>query len=261
MNTMNQSKKWINTIGWVCESAYWLVILGILVLLSFSSCDKETEPPVLPTPNDSIADVEGRYYPIIKIGNDWWMTENLATTKYRNGDAIELIQNSSENWENGLPAYCKFEDSQLAPGLLYNWQAVNDSRNIAPEGWHVATEDEWKALERHLGMNTEDLEKISWRESGACGDKLKIKGPTGWLQYEGVWGTNESGFSALAGACRLWNGQWANPGLNSVGFWWTATERDSATAYFRNLDHKKSGVFRFYVDKRYGMSVRCVKDK
>jgi hypothetical protein len=26
------------------------------------------------------------------------------------------------------------------------------------------------------------------------------------------------------------------------------------------LDYKKAGVFRFYVDKNYGMSVRCVKD-
>ena len=271
MKTIKLSRKTVNLIGWMCESAFWLVLLGITVLLAFSSCDKETDPEVI-IPTDSIVDVAGNVYTVVKIGDDWWMAENLATTKFRDGSAIEQAQNNAEGWALGNAAYCRYEDNALAPGLLYNWSAVNHNAQLAPAGWHIATEAEWQALERHLGMNAEDVEKISWRESGACGDKLKVKGPNGWLGFEGVWGTNESGFSALAGGCRLvlrdytlsdsaWVGKWSTPGLNYAGYWWTATEKDTYTAYFRNLDHKKSGTFRFYVDKRYGMSVRCVKDK
>jgi uncharacterized protein (TIGR02145 family) len=247
-------------IGNMANSLYWLGVLFVITVAS-TSCDKDTEPdtPIIET--DSITDVSGNVYTIVKIGDDWWMAENLATTQYRDGSPVELLQNNASNWENGLPAYCRYEDNTLAPGMLYNWAAVNNSAGLAPAGWHIATEEEWQTLERHLGMAADEIEKVNWRESGACGDKLKTKGPTGWLNFEGVWGTNESGFSALAGSCRLWNGSWANPGLSSNGYWWTSTEKDSTAAYFRNLDYKKSGVFRFYVDKRYGMSVRCVKDK
>jgi uncharacterized protein (TIGR02145 family) len=234
--------------------------LFIIVFSSLNSCTKDPIPE-RPVETDSIADIDGNMYTVVKIGDDWWMAENLATTTYRNGVAIERFQNNAQNWESGSPAYCIYEESQLAPGLLYNWAAVNSINELAPAGWHVATDAEWQEMESHLGMSTDELEKFNWRESGSCGNKLKVKGPDGWLSFEGIWGTNESGFSALAGACRLWNGQWGNPGLSSSGFWWTETKKDSSSAYFRNLDYKKSGVFRFYTDKRYGMSVRCVKDK
>ena len=77
--------------------------------------------------------------------------------------------------------------------MLYNWYAVTNSNNIAPEGWHVPTDNEWKEMEQSLGMSSADANRVSWRGYDE-GEKLKIAAPVGWSKYSDIWGTNESGF-------------------------------------------------------------------
>ena len=168
------------------------------------------------------------------------------------------------SWANTKKgSYCKYfnDDNNAAIyGLLYNWYAVADTGNIAPIGWHIPTDDEWKELEKHLGMSQTDADKVNWRGSDE-GDKMKIHAPYGWTRYGSIWATNESGFTALAGSCRLFNGIWGDPGTFATGFWWSASQHTSNNqAWYRYLDYKKSNVFRYYGSKNYGMSVRCVKD-
>jgi len=73
------------------------------------------------------------------------MVENLITTKYRNGDLIpNIIDGTFGNQIAG--AYCNYNNdtnNATTYGRLYNWDAVNDNRNIAPTGWHVPTDSEW----------------------------------------------------------------------------------------------------------------------
>ena len=236
-----------------------LLLSSLLFIGLFSACEddiiEETKPTI-----DSITDIDGNIYTTVKIGDNWWMAEDLKVTRFRNGNNIANSQ-SQNDWELGTAASCLFENNQQSPGLLYNWEAVNHGDGLAPGGWHVATESEWQELEKHLGMSADEIEKVNWRESGSCGDQLKVRGPESWLRFGEVWGNNKSGFTALTPAGRLANGSWANPGLGYCGYWWSATEKDFETAYFRNLDYKKSGVFRFYVSKKFGMAVRCVKNK
>ena len=109
-------------------------------------------------------------------------------------------------------------------------------------------------------MKESDAIKNGWRGTDE-GDKMKSEGNSGWTNFSGVWGTNTSGFTALSGGCRLFNGVWGNPGLFATGFWWTKSESpDHTQSYYRYLDYKKSGVYRSLCDKKYGFSVRCVKD-
>ena len=233
-------------------------IISFVILGLFFSCDKDKK--IKPVPETgTVTDIEDNTYKTVKIGNKWWMAENLKVKKFRNGSAIPVAQTNAD-WLMGSAACCLFDNNSTAPGLLYNWFAVERADDIAPEGWHVATEADWKDLERTMGMPDSLIDKLNWREPGVCGDKLKIKAPTGWTNYAPIWGTNESGFTALAGGCRLPEGKWATPGLFATGFWWTSTGNDSNSAWFRQLDYKKSGVFRYFVSKKYGMSVRCVKD-
>jgi len=187
------------------------------------------------------------------------MAENLAVTTYKNGTPVLRI-NDSQDWQFGSAGYCIFENNNLAPGLLYNYAAVSNSEGLAPEGWHIADDEDWKKLEINLGMSLSNVESVNWRLNGRIGDKLKILAPTGWTIHEDVWGNNESGFQALAGGCRLFDGTWSNPGLNSSGYWWCASKFTSEKAWFRQLDYKSAGVLRFYVPLTYGLSVRCVKD-
>ena len=104
--------------------------------------------------NNSAVDLDGNVYKTITIGTQVWMVENLKTTKYGNGDAIP---NATANASWSLlytGAYCWYNNDAAnkdITGGLYNWFAVADSRNIAPEGWHVPTEAEWAIQTDYLG--------------------------------------------------------------------------------------------------------------
>jgi uncharacterized protein (TIGR02145 family) len=236
----------------------YLRLLTILLLVnSFSSCKKK--PVVeLKIETDSIMDIDSNIYKTVKIGNKWWMAENLKTRKYRNGELIRTIQ-FDEQWQKNLPAYSKYGNGSTVTGLLYNFFAISDTNGIAPNGWHVATDDDWKELEIYLGMTKVQADSTGWRGTNE-GEKLKKEGNTGWSPFEDVWNTNSSGFTALSGSCRLPNATFGNPGLSYTGFWWCNTELNNNESYYRYMDYKSKKVMRHYVSKNYGMSVRCVKD-
>lgn len=230
-----------------------IVLLTVLAL----GCKKDTKTaPAHET--GTVTDIENNIYQTVKIGNQWWMAENLKVKKFRNGNLIPQEQNSSD-WLNTTPAYCLYDNNAASPGLLYNYFAIADTNNIAPAGWHIPTDDEWKTLEKALGMSPSEADQFSWRGTDEA-SKLKTESPQGWTTYGDVWSTNESGFTALAGGCRLYNGTWSDPGLFATGFWWTSTPFDNEEAYYRYLDYKNDNIFRSHVSQSYGMSIRCVKD-
>jgi uncharacterized protein (TIGR02145 family) len=237
-----------------------IVICKIFTMLLFvvfvNGCKKEEvkDKPVNET-GTLVDTVNHVVYKTVKIGNRWWMAENLKGTKYSNGVSIPKLKTADTLlWKNDtIGAYCSYADGVNTTGLLYNWYAVNNAKKIAPAGWHVPSDEEWKELERSLGMGNTDVEQTSWRGTDE-GEKLKISSTTSpicWTQVGAIWSTNESGFTALAGNCRLFNGIWGTPdGLYSTGFWWTSQENKGENA----------NVFRYYGPKTYGFSIRCVKD-
>jgi uncharacterized protein (TIGR02145 family) len=81
-------------------------------------------------------------------------------------------------------------------------------------------------------------------------------GAIGNTDYPEYW--NKSGFSALPGGYRLYNGKFYNIGL--YGYWWSSTEYDTSIAWGRYLTFNSGGVRRYGVDKEYGFSVRCMRD-
>lgn len=234
----------------------FLFFASLFIASQISSCKKE-EVSTNTIQYDSITDVEGNIYKTVKIGDQWWMAENLRVRKFRNG--IELRKTQDEqSWKNKIAAYCKYEDTETNTGLLYNYFTIIDTSNIAPKGWHVPTDADWKKLEQYLGMSESQTDSISWRGSTE-GDKLKALGYSGWAKHKDVWPTNETGFNALAGSCRLPDGRFGYPGLFYTGFWWTSTTSGDSVLY-RHLDHKNKNIFRYKASKNYGMSIRCVKD-
>lgn len=241
----------------------FFVLMHVLatVLLFNSSCKKEKKE-IEPTPEySSVTDVEGNTYKTVKIGNQWWMAENLKVKKYRNGNAINEISSDTAMWrKDTLGAYSKIDNSNPAIdyGLLYNWHAVSHSNNIAPEGWHVPTDEEWKVLETHLGISYTEANKTGWRGNNEA-EALKIEKYTDWVEYKDTWQTNESGFTALAGGCRMYSGDWGYPGIRHTGYWWSSSSIDNQ-GWYRHLDYKNKNVFRYYANKNYGFSIRCVKN-
>jgi len=198
-------------------------------------------------------------YESVRIGNQEWMTRNLDVDRFRNGDLIPHIK-SNEEWKkagkNGQPAWCYNDndtDNGKKYGKLYNWYAVNDPRGLAPEGWHVPTDKEWKILVEFLGKD----------------EGYKMKSVDGWKDWEerdgkikNVNGDNSSGFNGLPGGRRGTAGQFDY--ITYDAFFWSATERDSINAWLRHLycyyGDLNWDIYMNIYSKSDGASVRCLMD-
>lgn len=231
--------------------------IGLFSILSIVSCDDKEEQKIL-IEKGTVTDVDGNVYETVKIGNQWWMAENLKVTHYNDSSPIFNADLNSE-WILDSSSYRSYTSLGLVPGMLYNWNAVNDTRRIAPKGWHIPTDAEWKELETFIGMSSNDADKTSWRGTDQA-NKLRKEGFSEWTQFESIWSSNDYGFSALAGSCILYNGEVGQPGLKNTGFWWTSTLNQDGKPWYRYMDYKKTNIFRYYDVKSYGFSVRCIKD-
>jgi len=194
-------------------------------------------------------DGAGNYYPVVQIGEQLWMAENLHTTAYSDGTSIPNISDNTA-W-NGLTtgAYCDYNnsinpDSIAAYGHLYNWHAATDARNIAPTGWHVPNDAEWTILVDFLAG--ESLAGGKLKES--CSD-------FGFVPDINT--TNETGFTALPGGSRAGYGAFGD--IGNIGAWWSTTQEGSVFAWSRSMNYSNA-VSRHYGYKTAGCSLRCLKD-
>lgn len=205
--------------------------------------------PVLSFKTYAIADIDGNIYDSVIIGNQCWMVENLKVTKYRNGDLIgtttpDTLDISGKATPKYQWAYDGNESSVAIYGRLYTWYVVTDSRTVCPTGWHVPTDAEWTTLSTYLGGES------------VAGGKLKETGTTHWLAPN-TGATNESGFTAFPGGLRYDLG-FASGGY--CGQWWSSTEDFLTQSWARMIDYSDREVGRSSWIKRYGLSVRCLKD-
>ena len=195
-------------------------------------------------------DADGYNYPVVQIGDQVWMAENLKTTRYRNGDPI------TEQW-----AYNNDANNAAKYGRLYTWYAATDSRGIAPAGWHVPTDAEWTTLQNYLIANGYNYDGTT------TGNKIAkaLAATTDWYTYTGTGApgadltkNNSSGFTALPGGYRYYGGAFYYVG--SSGYWWCSTEYNSADTWCRNLYYYYDDLSRNYDSKSCGFSVRCLRD-
>lgn len=216
---------------------------------------------LLKTPSGSnsntVTDPDGNVYPTVTIGTQVWMTENLRTTKYANGDAIPNVTNNLQ-W-SGLTtgAWIHYNNSSQydsVHGKLYNWYTAVDSRNVCPTGWHVPSESDWNQLIAHFDPNMNPTIKGS--QSATAGGKLKH---TAVWNTPNVGATNSSGFTAVPGGYRNTDGTF-NALLDYVSYWSTGIDSGSSSPVFRNLHRSSADAFRNAGHARHGLSIRCVKD-
>jgi len=200
---------------------------------------------------------DGRTYDLVEIGGQCWFADNLATDQYRNGHPIPTgLDNTT--WQNttsgAFAIYNNDPANDATYGKLYNWYTTVDSRGLCPTGWHVPTDCEWMYLESALGMSVADQEIYLYRGTNEGG---AMKATTGWTSPN-TGATNSSGFTAFPGGYRYNDGTYGL--IGNYGYWWSSTEFDSNDAWGRLLLYFNSNVTRNYYTKRYGFSVRCVRD-
>jgi uncharacterized protein (TIGR02145 family) len=219
----------------------------------------------------TITDYDGNVYNTIKYGDQWWMTENLRTTHYSNGDRITHVAFYWHELGSEDIAMCYYNNNANGEsetyGALYTWEAAMNAsessdenpsnvQGVCPSGWHLPSDTEWKELEMYLGMSSSEAENAGERGTNE-GSKLaggSILWEDGVLENDFMFGTSD--FNALPGGLRVSD-------FNYLGEWatfWTSTEYNTDQAYKRDIYNYSSRVRRDVNKKTYGISVRCVKD-
>ncbi len=223
----------------------------LFIAILFVGCKNSDENPNTPPQNTNDEKVT--------IGTQIWMLKNLNVTSYRNGDPIQQVTDPAQWSQLTTGAWCYYNNDPATGvlyGKLYNWYAVNDPRGLAPTGWHVPTDNEWKTLEMNLGMSQTDADAIGLRGSDE-GGKIKEVGTTHWLSPN-TGATNSTGFTALPGGYRSSSGLFYHVGTN--GYWWSTTEYTATSTWSRYLYYTSAHAYRYSDDNKTGFSVRCVMD-
>lgn len=187
---------------------------------------------------------DGKIYKSIKIGEQWWMAENL---NYKITDGSWCYDDDISNSDIYGRLYC-------FPSMIY----------ACPGGWHLPSDLEWQELESFLGMHWSELDNYSIRYTGKVGDKLRSD--YGW--HLGMNGTNESYFNALPGGhyedywVRINNRLYNEIGYCEIGFstlFFTRTESWNGSYIVRRL-YTGKGVERLSWKANERAYIRCVKD-
>ena len=202
---------------------------------------------------DSITDIDGNIYHVVPIGDQYWLRENLKTSRYRNGDVIPNVTGEAQWKILTAGAYCIYENQQANDstyGKLYNWHALSDSRGICPTGWHVASDAEWTQMANFLGGKN------------VAGGMLKstgtIEGGSGLWYAPNSDATNSSLFTGLPGGYRINYGTFYS--LGNLAYFWSSSDTASVNAWTFILDANNGKLKRNYYLNTNGFSIRCIKD-
>jgi uncharacterized protein (TIGR02145 family) len=219
------------------------------ITIIFGSCTKSS---TFPLPKDGSCDdcpEPPSTIEFVTIGTQDWMLKNLDVRTYRNGEPIPKV--TDPNLWVGLStgAWCWYNNDSATYGAtygkLYNWYAVNDSRGLAPAGWHIPSDVEWSTLSDFLGCDA------------IAGGAMKEIGTVHWITPN-TGATNSSGFTGLPGGARDNRGEFSF--IENDGYWWSSTTLNSTEAWSRYLGFYGGITGGTNTEKRIGLSVRCLRD-
>lgn len=197
-----------------------------------------------------VLDVDGNGYYSVAIGTQTWLSENLKTTHFQNGEVIPNVTGAYEWSALTTSAFCYYKNeisNSLVYGNLYNFFAAEDSRNVCPSGWHAPSRDEWTTLFTYLGGET------------LADTKLREAGITHWLFNTGA--TNSTGFTILPAGNRESNGDFFN--LRYSAYLWSSlahSENGVLSAWNAGMDWNAPLIKINPYSRTYGASIRCIKN-
>ncbi|MBR4535522.1 MAG: hypothetical protein IKO62_02560 [Bacteroidales bacterium] len=214
-----------------------------------------------------VQDVDGNIYHTVKIGNQCWMRENMKTTRFSDGTAIQQgagVSSVNAYWyyPNGNSA------NKEAYGLLYNWPAVMNSaassdanpsgvQGLCPKGWHVPSTAEWTQLTEYVGGQSQYL-----CNSISNNIAKSLAATTAWINHANecavgndVSANNATGFSAMPSGA-YYSG---NMDFNRGSYFYCATESNAGSAYVYTISHSEATVSNYAFNKIGGFSVRCMR--
>ncbi len=239
----------------------------------------------------TVTDIDGNVYLTLILGNQEWMVGNLRVAKFNNGDSIPTGLNLMD-WSNATSGAYAIYPHDIIPGLnsdeavldaygaIYNGYVIDDPRGLCPAGWHVPSHDEWTQLEQFicntLGNSNCDTQfpydhtttgNRGTNEGNALKSCRQVDSPLEgcatsdhprWSYQSTHYGFDEFGFSALPGGYRSANGYYYR--IGRYAHWWSSTPHSSIRNWCRTILDNSGSVNRSYYVKRFGLSVRCVRN-
>ena len=218
----------------------------------------------------TLTDIDGNTYNTVQIGNQCWMKENLRTTHYADGAAIQngvYSQYDVASWHypNNDP------NNATIYGLLYNWTATmravfssaespSGVQGVCPTGWHVPSLPEWMQMRMTVMKNREVDEVDDVARIAAT-----LSGNTGWVVSTvpdaagntSAFGRNASGFTALPAG---WYTGAANGFGYNAAFWSTTYCEGDGYAYRLFLGAGGATTSLSDGSSYDSYSVRCVRN-
>ena len=235
-------------------------------------------------------DRDGQTYRTVKIGDQWWMAENL---NYAYLEPTKTLDSSSFCYDNdpencnqygrlylfsaavdsaglfssdaegcGYGTECPFD--HIVPKIYKGYSDTASSleqpiRGVCPEGWHVPTVDEFVIMFESMGGKSDENHYWEW-------ENVDLKSTSGWREKYN--GTDSFGFSAYPA------GEWSKPSnrddpiFSSLGsaaqFFTTSTKNpslsDDGRTYILVIWLSGNMAEFTYYWKNSAQSVRCVKD-
>ena len=188
---------------------------------------------------DSAIDNQGNMYPMVLIGDQWWMAENLKTTDFNDGSPI--AQNLAGPISTPFWAYIN-NDSTFNDihGKLYNWHVAVDPRGVCPIGLRVPTYTDFLELTAYLNSESASLKAVN-----------------GWNELV-TEATNRSGFNGRGHGMLI--GSSGNiSGLGERGIYWTTRNWGSYGGALQ-LDYNTSVIPNTTWTKTIGNAIRCIRD-
>lgn len=233
-----------------CASSVSIILFCAISLLGACGNDDDDEPTPAPGGGPAaLTDLDGNSYPVVQIGDQYWMGTNLRTTRYCDGTSIPQITGNTEWTLASGGAWCHYENDashDATYGKLYNWLVMDGPCSVCPTGWHVPNDSDWTELTDFLGGG------------GVAGGKLKSTGTEYW-QSPNTGATNSSGFAALPGGLRVTDAG-ASTDMGTDAYFWSTSSINPGNGRYYKLTHWQSGSTRSDAEKRYGFSVRCIRD-
>lgn len=226
----------------------YICVLCMMTLACLTACsDEDKEPSVSPTDSGVVSDKDGNEYRWVRIGNLDWMTENLHcdTPFYEDLDNPKW----SSKW-SGLTLTggdIEVQKKYFANfGNYYSWQEAVD---YAPEGWRLPTDEDFKALEKILGVKNVDAE--GWRSGGSVLMTQQNEGTCLDFRFGGE-------------ICNYINSSIGLYHPYDYGYYWTSTEMEvnkEPAAYARMITPGRNAVNRLVIlQEKHCLSVRYVRD-
>jgi uncharacterized protein (TIGR02145 family) len=252
--------------GLACETNYTLYVWAYNSCGTSSSLELNEQTSDCPSSficGTSTVTYDGVTYNTVQIGSQCWLKENLRTTKYNDNSSIPEVTDASTWTSTTSGAYCCYDNNPSncdTYGALYNWYAVNTGK-LCPSGWHVPSDAEWDTLTNYLSANSQ-----YWCGSNSSYIAKSLASTTLWNTHTGTCtvgndlsANNSTGFSALPGGYRN-SSDGSFYYLSYYGYWWSSTENGASYAWFRSLNYNNANASRSSFNKRFGLSVRCLRD-